>query len=101
MKYLLTIGVLSALTFSLGAAARDIGHDEASQLATAGKIQSFEKLNRLVLAQHPNATIHDHELEEERNRYVYQVEVTDAQGVEWDLELDAATGEILENDKDD
>lgn len=101
MKYLLTFGVVSALTFSLSAAARDIGNDEALQLVSSGKIQSFDKLNQLVLAQHPNATIHDYELEEERNAYVYQVEVTDAQGVEWDLELDAATGAILENDRDD
>lgn len=101
MKYLLTFGLLSAMTFSLSAVARDISNDDASKLAASGKIQSFDKLNQLVLAQHPGATIHDYELEEERNGYVYQVEVTDAQGVEWDLELDAATGAILENDKDD
>jgi len=98
MKYLLT---LSVLMFSFNAAARDIGNDEASKLAASGKIQSLDKLNELVLAQHPNATIHDYELEEEKNRYVYQVELKDAQGVEWDVEVDATTGAILENDKDD
>lgn len=101
MKYLTTFGLVTALTFSLGAAARDIGNDEALQLSKAGKIQTFEQLNQLVLGQHPNARIYDYELEEERGRYVYQVELTDAQGVEWDLELDAATGEILENERDD
>ena len=81
--------------------ARDIAPDEVVKLHSAGTIQSFEKLNEAVLAQHPGATIEDGELEEEQGRYVYELEVRDAQGVEWDLELDAATGEILKNHQDD
>ena len=81
--------------------ARDIAPDEVVKLHNAGTIQSFEKLNEAVLVQHPGATLEDGEVEEEQGRYVYELEVRDAQGVEWDLELDAATGEILKNHKDD
>jgi Predicted membrane protein len=81
--------------------ARDIAPEEAVQLLNAGTIQSFEKLNEAALAQHPGGTIDDAELEEKRGRYVYEVEIVDAQGVEWDLDLDAATGEVLKNRKDD
>ncbi len=83
------------------AQARDIAPAEATQLLNAGTIQSFEKLNEAALALHPGGTIDDAELEEKGGRYIYEVEVYDAQGVEWDLDLDAATGEVLKNRKDD
>jgi uncharacterized membrane protein YkoI len=40
-------------------------------------------------------------LEEEYGRYIYQVEVRDAQGVQWDVELDATNGQVLKNQRDD
>lgn len=83
------------------AQARDLGPDEALKLRDAGTIQSFEKLNAAALAQHPGATIEETELEEEYGRYIYQVEVRDTQGVQWDLELDATNGQILKNHRDD
>ncbi len=98
MKYLLA---LSLTLVSINLSARDIGVDEVVSLANSGKIQSFDKLNQLALAQHPNALINDSELEQFAGRYVYQLELTDTAGQEWDLELDASTGEILANHKDD
>ena len=96
--------LFTATTLALGAnlaLARDLGPDEALKLRDAGTIQSFEKLNEAALAQHPSATIEETELEEEYGRYVYQLELRDAKGVQWDLELDAKTGEILKNHQDD
>jgi uncharacterized membrane protein YkoI len=98
VKYLLLTGLV---TFTLGAQARDLGPDEALKLRDSGSIQSFEKLNALVLAQHPGGTIRETELENEWGRYIYQAEVVDTKGVEWDVELDAATGEVLKNHQDD
>ncbi|BBT17571.1 PepSY domain-containing protein [Metapseudomonas otitidis] len=89
-----------ATTSSL-ALARDLGPDEALKLRDAGTIQSFEKLNAAALAQHPGGTIHETELEEEYGRYVYQVELRDAKGVQWDVELDATNGQVLKNHQDD
>ncbi len=45
--------------------------------------------------------IEETELEDEYGRYIYQIELRDTQGVQWDLELDASTGEILKNHQDD
>ena len=81
--------------------ARDLGPDKAVQLLEAGKVQSFEKLNQAALANHPDGTLGDTELEEQYGKYVYQVELRDAQGVEWDIDLNAATGEILHEERDD
>lgn len=96
--------LITATTLALGAnlaMARDLGPDEALKLRDAGTIQSFEKLNEAALAKHPGATIEETELEEEYGRYIYQLELRDDKGVEWDIELDAKTGEILKNHQDD
>jgi uncharacterized membrane protein YkoI len=91
-----------ALTATAGLVqARDLGPDEALRLRDAGTIQSFEKLNAAALLKHPGATVDDTELEEEYGRYIYQIELRDPQGLQWDLALDAVTGEVLKNQRDD
>ena len=102
MKPLTTL--ITAATLALGAnlaRARDLGPDEALKLRDAGTIQSFEKLNEAALAKHPGATIDDTELEEAYGHHIYQVELRDDKGVEWDVELDAKTGEVLKDHQDD
>lgn len=105
MKALTTLiaaASLTALTALAGAAqARDLGPDEALKLRDAGTIKSFDVLNKAAIAKHPGSTTHDTELEEEYGRYIYQVELRDQKGVTWDLELDAATGEVLKDVQDD
>lgn len=102
MNQLIAVFAAAALTLTAGLAqARDLGPDEALKLRDAGTIQTFEKLNAAVLAQHPGGTIEETELEEEYGRYIYQVEVRDAKGVQWDVELDATNGQILKNQQDD
>ncbi|WP_095131141.1 PepSY domain-containing protein [Pseudomonas sp. Irchel s3h14] len=80
--------------------ARDLGPDEALRLRDAGTIVSFEKLNATALTKHPGATITETELEEEYGKYIYQVELRDPQGIEWDLELDAVSGQVLKDHQD-
>ena len=102
MKKLTALFAIATLAATAGIAqARDLGPDEALQLRDAGTIQSFEKLNAAALAQHPGGTINETELEEEYGRYIYQVELRDAKGVQWDLELDATNGQVLKNHQDD
>lgn len=83
------------------AQARDLGPDEALKLRDAGTIMSFDKLNEAAIAKHAGSTVEETELEEEYGRYVYQVELRDPQGVQWDLELDATNGQILKDHQDD
>ncbi|UUD64240.1 PepSY domain-containing protein [Pseudomonas seleniipraecipitans] len=102
MKNLTVLLAAVALTATAGVAqARDLGPDEALKLRDAGTIQSFEKLNEAALAEHPGGKLEDTELEEEYGRYLYQVEVRDAQNRKWDVELDATNGTILKNHQDD
>ncbi|MET0846035.1 MAG: PepSY domain-containing protein [Pseudomonas sp.] len=101
MKTLTALITASVLTLTASFAhARDLGPDEALRLRDAGTIVSFEKLNATALAKHPGANITETELEEEYGKYIYQVELRDPQGIEWDLELDAVSGQILKDHQD-
>ncbi len=101
MKTLTTLFTASlvALTANL-AHARDLGPDEALRLRDAGTIMSFEKLNAIALAKHPGAAVTETELEQEYGKYIYQIDLRDPQGVEWDLELDAVSGQVLKDHQD-
>jgi uncharacterized membrane protein YkoI len=102
MNKLTSLFAITTLTVTAGIAqARDLGPDEALKLRDAGTIQSFEKLNAAALAKYPGGKIEDTELEQQHGRYVYQVEVRDAQGVQWDVEVDASNGQILKEHRDD
>lgn len=99
-----TAALVTALTLSTAPwvmADENVPLDQIPALQQNGTIQSLEKLNAIALEQHPGATIHDSELELERGQYIYQLELRDQQGVEWDLDIDAATGTILKNKQDD
>jgi uncharacterized membrane protein YkoI len=101
MKTLTALLTTCAIALSAGIVhAKDLGPDEALRLRDAGTIQSFEKLNAIALAKHANATITETELEEQYGKHLYQVELRDAKGVEWDIELDAATGQVLKDHQD-
>ncbi|MNC82512.1 Peptidase propeptide and YPEB domain protein [compost metagenome] len=54
-----------------------------------------------MLKLHPGATITDSDLDNHFNSYEYEVELRDANNVEWDVDVNAATGEVLKNKKDD
>lgn len=41
------------------------------------------------------------ELDRDHGRYVYEVEVIDDAGVEWELKYDARTGQLLRTERDD
>ena len=89
-------GALLASTFALA----DVGFAEARQLRADGKILSEDRVVELAQKARPGE-VTDLELDRDRGRLVYEVEVRDSAGVEWDLELDAATGEVLTNQQDD
>lgn len=102
MKNTLTAAVAVAALFGAAPlfASDDIGPDQAVQLMKDGVIKPFETLNQAALAKHPGATVGETELEREYGRYVYKVEMRDAQGAEWDVDLDATTAEVLDDRRD-
>ncbi|MBD0680466.1 PepSY domain-containing protein [Pseudomonas sp. PSB11] len=102
MRTLTALFTAAALTFTAGLAqAKDVPVDQIPQLVKDSKIKPLEELNQIVMKLHPGATITDSELDNHFNGYEYEVELLDANKVEWDVDLNAATGEVLKNKKDD
>jgi uncharacterized membrane protein YkoI len=101
MKTLTALFTAAALTLTAGLAQADVPVDQIPQLVKDGKIKPLEELNQIVLKLHPGATITDSDLDNHFNGFEYEVELKDAKGVEWDVDLNAATGEVLKNKKDD
>lgn len=79
---------------------RGIAGDEAAKLQAAGTIQPLKRLTAMALARHPGAVLDDTDLDEKYGHYIYQVELRDAQGVEWEIELDAISGQVLKDHQD-
>jgi uncharacterized membrane protein YkoI len=102
MKTLTALFTAAALTLTAGLAqADDVPVDQIPQLVKDKKIKPLDELNQTVLKLHPGATITDSDLDQHPSLYEYEVELKDAKGVEWDVDLNAATGEVLKNKQDD
>ncbi|WP_060481182.1 PepSY domain-containing protein [Pseudomonas sp. NBRC 111119] len=82
-------------------AARDLDQDEALALRQKGVILPLEHLLQTALGRHPGARLLEAELEEEHDRYEYEVELLTAEGVVREIKLDASTGALLKDEEDD
>jgi uncharacterized membrane protein YkoI len=101
MKTLTALFTAAALAFGANVAlAKDVQPDEVVKLVNAKTIKSLDELKATAVAKHPGATVIDSELENEYGRYIYKVEMRDTQNVEWDVDLDAKTGEVLKDEQD-
>lgn len=93
------VGVLLGVATSGGA--RDISQDEALALRREGRVSPFEQLLAAVSARYPGLRVLEVELEEESGRFIYEMEVLTADGVVREIELDASSGEILQDELED
>ncbi|NUU35043.1 PepSY domain-containing protein [Pseudomonas sp. C2B4] len=103
MKTLTALFAAATLTLTAGLAQADVPVDQIPQLVKDGKIKPLEELNQIVLKLHPGATIKDSDLDNHHSNsfYEYEVDLRDAKNVKWEVELNAATGEVLKNKIDD
>lgn len=101
MKNLTALSISVALLVGASMAQADVSPAKTVELSASGAILAFGKLDQIALKQHANATILDTELEESYGRYIYQVDLRDAKGQKWEVEMDAATGQILRTSQDD
>ncbi|MGE3771743.1 MAG: PepSY domain-containing protein [Gammaproteobacteria bacterium] len=99
-RFLTASAVAAALVATSAAALADVSYGEARKLRADGKALPEERIIELVNKARPGE-VTDLELDRDLGRLVYEVEVRDAQGQEWDLELDAASGEVLGEQRDD
>lgn len=74
--------------------------DEVRKLKESGDIMPLEGLLKRVRQDYPGRVI-EIELDEEDGRYVYELEIVDEDGIVWEIDLDARSGELLERERDD
>lgn len=74
--------------------------EEVRKLRETGDIMPLETLLQDVGQNYPGRII-EIELDEEDDRYVYELEIVDDEGVVWELYFDAGTGELLERQLED
>jgi uncharacterized membrane protein YkoI len=89
---------IAALTIFLalfaGRALADGDHDRAKRLKEAGEILPLERVIETAKKAHPGQLL-EAELEEKKGRFVYELELLDAEGTVWELKYDAKSGELL------
>ncbi|NVZ72325.1 PepSY domain-containing protein [Pseudomonas costantinii] len=96
----LTALVAAGIIASTAAQARAVDPDKPLKLPGTVTIVAFEQLEATALALHPGSTLLDTDLDEAYGKYLYQVELEDADGIEWEVELDALSGRVLKNHQD-
>ena len=85
------------LTVTGGALAGDrLDHDEIKQLREAAQILPMGEVMASAQAVQPGQLV-EAELEREDGAYLYEIKILAADGTVHNLELDAATGEVLEH----
>ena len=75
-------------------------HMASRQLVKEGAILPLETILERVNEQRPGKVL-EVEQEFEKGRYIYEIELLDQDGVVWEMEIDAVTGETLEIEQDD
>ncbi|OPB32747.1 PepSY domain-containing protein [Pseudomonas fluorescens] len=99
MKRLTALGA-AAIILVTATSASAVDPDKPLIVPATVTIVAFDQLDATALALHPGSTLLDTDLDEEYGKYVYEVELRDTNGIEWDVELNALTGQVLKNHQD-
>lgn len=95
-------GAALALVCCLTAAWADADADRARRLVQQGAILPLEEILPLVRAAKPGTLIElELHYEGEHEAHVYEMEVLDAEGRLWEVDIDATTGELIEVEPDE
>lgn len=92
---------LLILALAVSVSAKDLSSNQALRLREQGLILSLENLLAVIEKRHPQSSLLEVELEEDDGIYLYEVELATAHGVVRELEINAATGAILQDEEDD
>ena len=101
MKAWFVSGIAAAALLTAGIASADrLSSTELEPLIKSGKILPLEILQKAAMEKHPGGRVTEGEIERRNGTYIYDVEVTDSDGKDWDMDIDASTGLLLKDDND-
>lgn len=72
---------------------------EARQVARMANLIDPDRAMEIALAEKPGVMT-DFDLDHERKGWIYEIEIVDAQGVEWEIELEGVTGKVIKVKRD-
>lgn len=84
----------SLLIIASGVVFSEEDHDRAKILRERGEIRPLPEIIEKAQKEHPGQII-EVELEEEKGKIIYEVELLDTKGIVWEVQYDAKTGERL------
>lgn len=93
-----------ALVLLLAAASTsgdDIDQNEVLKLRLEGKVLPFEQIQQRIHQRYADSRFLEVELDEEDGKLIYEIEILTGEGVVRELEVDAASGEVLEDELED
>ncbi len=83
-----------------GAAYSSREYDEVRSLQQRGAILSLQQILERARRYHPGKVL-ETELQQKGERYIYEIELVDAQGQVWEMKFDAGSGELLKQEQED
>lgn len=92
--------MLMFVLFLCGGAGADDGQMQARRLVSEGKILPLEQILAGIRQFRPGQIL-EVEFDEKHHQMIYEIEMLDVQGTVWELEVDAVTGEIIEQELED
>lgn len=100
-KHALMTSLGLALMLGAGAGLADEDTQQAARLIRAGDILPFGAIVRAGNQFRPGGVVTEVDLDDEAGIYIYEAEIVDRQGIEWDVDYDAKTGAVLSQRRGD
>lgn len=98
-RLLLIVLLIVLLVSPVGTWAQKVDHDRARQLVESGEILPLETVLERGRAIQPGRVL-EVELERKNRLWRYELEILDADGKVWELQLDARSGEFLSHERE-
>lgn len=90
---------LAAIMVS-GVVFADVSDSEAIKLRESGTIKDVKVLNDIAMKQYPGTTVESTELDLDNGVYVYDVDLVDANKADFNVKINAATGDVIKKEVD-
>ena len=81
--------------------ADEINQDEVLELRRSGLVAPFQQILQAVTLRYPDLQVLEVELEAENGKYLYEIDILLGDGSVREVEIDAASGTILDDEPED
>ena len=100
LNWLTTTAGAAAMLAVGAASAGSLSPAELDPLVRSGRVLPLDALEDAALQKHHGGHVKKSEIDRRKEGYVFEAEVTDRDGEDWDMALDATTGLLLKDEKD-